>query len=677
MRFSNPHNETSTNNNTSMKLIESTSTITQTGLSGASQFTMKSSRKAFQILSDLYSDKPLAIIRELGCNASDAMVAAGKDGQPFHIHLPNALEPWLTIQDYGTGISPENIYSIYSTYFESTKTNTNDQIGCLGLGSKSPFCYTDNFSVTSTYNGEKRVYNAYFNEQNTPTIALMGVTPTDEGNGMAIQIPVKPNDFQKFKDSVRDAFRFFDLKPTITGDSIVWREDKPMFFGDDWMFFDNQSSYEAYAIMGGVTYPIENRHLLDKYNQIVRKGIVLKFKIGELDFAPSREHLSYDEGTIKALNDKLEKVMTELKGKVKEMIEGKDNLLEALRAVSYFNDRFSYYGNSAFELKGVKYKGLDITEPYKVVKTIHPEVQSFQRYNYRKQVSMGTTYNIESKWEWFVNDNSVKNPVNRVKAYVRDNQNSVLLISLEGMERFITAGFPADNFKMVSILPSPNVQRKVKNGVTTQKVKEDITTYNIGETWKVSWESEIIEPTTTDIPKFYVLKGKTWELDIKLKGLRTITDKNRLLTYLSSFGIDKDEVVLIAPREAKKIEARGCKSLVKHFEEMNFSWVDATEVATIMEYGRFDKDLLKSQAFIDLGDDNPIVQKIVKINHLRNKYKKFTEVIGYLDNYNDKIPAEKMSEPAHEIVVKNLLNSWSEHDRKEWLTIAKALHKNS
>ena len=117
-----------------MKLLDSNTSIEQIGsITEHNTIKMKSSRKAFQILSDLYSDKALAIVRELGCNASDSMVMAGKKDQPFHIHLPNALEPWLTIEDYGTGITHENIYSIYATYFESTKTNSNEQIGCLGL----------------------------------------------------------------------------------------------------------------------------------------------------------------------------------------------------------------------------------------------------------------------------------------------------------------------------------------------------------------------------------------------------------------------------------------------------------------------------------------------------------------------------------------------------------------
>ena len=60
-----------------MILQDNDTTIEQIGtISDEAQFKMKASRKAFQILSDLYSDKPLAIVRELGCNASDSMTAS-------------------------------------------------------------------------------------------------------------------------------------------------------------------------------------------------------------------------------------------------------------------------------------------------------------------------------------------------------------------------------------------------------------------------------------------------------------------------------------------------------------------------------------------------------------------------------------------------------------------------
>ena len=382
-----------------MKLIDTPNQIEQIGnVTEATSFKMKSSRKAFQILSDLYSDKPLAIVRELGCNAADSMTASGKKDQPFHIHIPNTLEPWLTIQDFGTGISHENIYNIYSTYFESTKTNTNEQIGCLGLGSKSPFCYTDNFSVTSIHDGIKRIYNAYFAENGNPTIALMSQENTSEGNGLAVQIPVKEKDFNSFLISIISAFRFFDVKPTISGGVIMWKNDKPMFSGDDWIFYD-EFKYEAYAIMGGVTYPIESRHLDSKYNAIINKGIVLKFKMGELDFAPSREHLSYDDSTIKALNDKLEKVLSEIKDKAKNMILSKDNIWEACKATLYYYDRFSNYGSSTYELKDVIFGGQDITDPYKLLKGKFTNLQNFYKRIYRKMVQTGTNFTFENTYK--------------------------------------------------------------------------------------------------------------------------------------------------------------------------------------------------------------------------------------------------------------------------------------
>ena len=81
----------------------------------------------------------------------------GQQDTPFEVHLPTILEPYFSVRDYGTGLTDQEIESIYTTYFESTKTNSNEYIGALGLGSKSPFSYTDNFTVTSVKNGSKSI----------------------------------------------------------------------------------------------------------------------------------------------------------------------------------------------------------------------------------------------------------------------------------------------------------------------------------------------------------------------------------------------------------------------------------------------------------------------------------------------------------------------------------------
>ena len=149
------------------------------------EFRIRNSAKAFNILSSgLYANKIRAIIRELSCNAVDSHVAAGKQNTPFDIHLPTTLEPWFAIRDYGTGLNHEQVTSIYTTYFESTKTNSNDFIGALGLGSKSPFSYTDNFTVTAIKDGVKGIYSAFINGEGVPSIAKMGEEATDEPAGV-------------------------------------------------------------------------------------------------------------------------------------------------------------------------------------------------------------------------------------------------------------------------------------------------------------------------------------------------------------------------------------------------------------------------------------------------------------------------------------------------------------
>jgi hypothetical protein len=659
-----------------MKLLDTPNQIEQIGnITGTSSFKMKSSRKAFQILSDLYSDKPLAIVRELGCNANDSMVAAGKKDRPFHIHLPNSLEPWITIQDFGTGISHQNIYDIYSTYFESTKTNTNEQIGCLGLGSKSPFCYTDNFSVTSIHEGVKRIYNAYFAQDGNPTIALMSQDNTDEENGVAVQIPVKEKDFSTFIVAVLKAFRFFDVKPSISGGTIEWSDEKPTFSGEDWMFLDSSNQWEAFAIMGGVTYPIDHYKVADKYNNIVRKGVVLKFQMGELDFAPSREHLSYDDATIKAINDKLEKVLTEIKTKAKEQIESKDNILDSIKALLSFQERFSYYGSSNFEIKNVQFKGFDITEPYKFVKDVlKTSVQSFSRYSYRKQVQTSTTFNFDRKYAWYYDD-GCKNPIARIKTLVREtNDVFAIFFTQEQREDMLNAGFP-DVFLPTSSLPSPTTKRKLSGGTLVVKAKEDITCYDIGQTYNVSWESRVIEPTDINLPKYYILKGKNWELNVKLNSLRTIQDKDRLRIYCQAFNININDVVLANEKEAKKLKARGVKDFVESFnKDHDLSWINREEVDILQSYstGKL-QEIMNRQEFSELADNNPIKEMLVKLQGFKQKYNKVLNILAFMDDaINSK--THKMDDKVLDFFLSTLLGEWGD-DQKMYLLLAKKLEK--
>jgi DNA topoisomerase VI subunit B len=182
------------------------------------RFGIAASAKAFEILSSgLYSDKVKSVIRELSCNALDSHVMVGKGDVPFEVHLPSFVEPYFKITDFGLGINEEDIYEVYTVYFASTKTQSNDQIGCLGLGSKSFFAYLNkgNAVVESTFNGEIKTYSAFIDEQGEPSIVLMNVEKTDNPNGLSVQFPVKTCDIDNFRNKAAEVYKYFKVKPII------------------------------------------------------------------------------------------------------------------------------------------------------------------------------------------------------------------------------------------------------------------------------------------------------------------------------------------------------------------------------------------------------------------------------------------------------------------------------
>ena len=94
----------------------------------------------------LYTDRILAVLREYSANAWDAHRMIGKGDLPLQITIPTHNNPVLRIRDFGPGLSHDDIFKIYSQYGASTKRNTNDAVGMLGIGSKSGFAYSDTFT---------------------------------------------------------------------------------------------------------------------------------------------------------------------------------------------------------------------------------------------------------------------------------------------------------------------------------------------------------------------------------------------------------------------------------------------------------------------------------------------------------------------------------------------------
>jgi hypothetical protein len=306
------------------------------GVGAASEFKINNSAKAFGILSSgLYANKIRAIIRELSCNALDSHVAA-RTNENFDLHLPTQLAPYFSVRDYGTGLSHDEVINVYTTYFESTKADSNDFIGALGLGSKSPFSYTDNFSVIAIKDGMKGVYSAFINDQGVPSVVQMGHEATDERTGVEVKFAVTDrNDFYSFTDEANYVFTYFPIKPNFTGATIkiepieLLKEDLvPGVNQRKSSHYNNQNN----AVMGSIAYPIQiprgSAAQFSELGFVEGQGLDLHFALGEIEFQASREGLQYTDTTVDAIKAKYQEVAAALEKIVAADAEAIENMWE-------------------------------------------------------------------------------------------------------------------------------------------------------------------------------------------------------------------------------------------------------------------------------------------------------------------------------------------------------------
>lgn len=418
------------------------------GVSDVSEFKIRNSAKAFGILSDgLYANKIRAILRELGCNAVDSHIAADKKDVPFDVHLPTTLQPYFSVRDYGIGLDHGDVIDIYTTYFESTKTASNDFIGALGLGSKSPFSYTDNFTVTAIKNGNKGIYSAFINENGVPSVATMDRTETDEPDGVEVRFAVtNERDYPRFIHEAKQVFSYFEILPTFTGANA---NVEPVQYNDNMMQFGikrrEQSSYsngKNNAIMGNIPYPIGPMGEIrdENLSHIEDEGLDIEFDIGEIDFAASREGLQYTPKTIAAIIKKYKEIDKQLLDNFTSSANKIDNSWERYYFITQhrgtiFRNVISKYVHSHpqpfFGDYGVDYVSLSVTE---LKEKYNIELRRFYgqtRYSYGPpgvMVSSKAVTNPLGEYDFsprtnvmFVENLASKKMVNRVKEHMRLN----------------------------------------------------------------------------------------------------------------------------------------------------------------------------------------------------------------------------------------------------------------
>jgi len=288
------------------------------GVASETSFQIKTNAQAFRILSSgLYSDKISAVLREIGCNAADAHVAAGCPDRPIEVKLPSPLDSSFYIKDWGTGLTHEEVIGLYTTYFSSNKGDSNEFTGAFGLGSKSPFSYTDSFSITVAKNGKKRFYVAHIGEEGSPVITMLGEeVPSDPDwpNGMMVSFPVKPADVREFHSKAQAVFRWFRVKPVLLGGEPIEEPEFAIQGSNFRLGPKNPEDQTARVIMGNVAYPINAAQLGASdpvHLALISAGLHIEVPIGAVMPTASREELEYDPHTRETLLRALDEVRDE------------------------------------------------------------------------------------------------------------------------------------------------------------------------------------------------------------------------------------------------------------------------------------------------------------------------------------------------------------------------------
>jgi len=284
----------------------------------ARAFTVSDSAEFITVLSDtLYSNKPLAVVREVLCNAWDIHIVTGRQDIPVKVTI-NDQE--MVIQDFGTGIHDEDMDETYCGYGNSTKKNDGKQTGGFGLGSKAPYAYTDTFEVTSCHKGIKTIYRASKSVAEIggkPGIIPIVSVPTEE-SGLTVKIPLK---------NPLDRFDFINLVKTVASNGEMNVELNGSILPvipfstaeSNWMISRKENRYGSavYVRYGNVIYPVnihdqykETYTSITKFLEMLPEGeelsITFMAQPNTISVTPSRESLSMAERTINTLAELFE-----------------------------------------------------------------------------------------------------------------------------------------------------------------------------------------------------------------------------------------------------------------------------------------------------------------------------------------------------------------------------------
>lgn len=372
------------------------------------------------LLTNLYKDPELAVIREYYTNALDAHVAAGVT-KPVSVSLPSWANPIYIVQDYGIGMSKSDIVNIYAQYGASTKRNTNDQVGAFGLGCKSALTIATQFTLVSVKNGMKTTALIAKSESGVNTVNVISNVETHEPNGTTVKIPVAARVWD-FESKARNFFQYSAPGSVLVDGkeptSILASAERVVDPDDDTRiaYLRPRGDGESQVIMGSVPYALSNTEIdlslqrlgLDAGRGFIRMPKYFPVPIGSVDLTPSREGLRFTDKTNDVIDSRMKFILQDL-----QQIAFDE--MDASKTLEDFYESFKRWEYIA-DVKRV-WKGEDVP------------AEIFLKSGYRtiKRTSYSAASHLESSW----------------------------LNLARGEERIVIKGYAAEDYKKVNNYLTP------------------------------------------------------------------------------------------------------------------------------------------------------------------------------------------------------------------------------
>ena len=304
---------------------------------GLNQMGLNVNSLTFKTLIDgIYNNKLGAVIREISSNARDAHIKS-ENTDPFEIILDtnnSNLVTKMTIKDYGNGLTKEEMIKYLCTLNSSSKRDSNDFIGFLGIGSKSPFSLVNNYNFTSYKDNNKIVLNFFRANNETPHYDIVTEPSDVTVNSVECNI-IFYNQTIPVQDTLSEIYKqliLFDIQPRIIVNNI--EENKTEIYEPE-NFFSKVTETEHYFKLSRDDSPYyEDLHrkytscnlLISLGNVIYQYKIsnyynvrstsadtyIFKFDPQELSFNEGREFIVDVPANFEKIKNKLNSIFQEL-----------------------------------------------------------------------------------------------------------------------------------------------------------------------------------------------------------------------------------------------------------------------------------------------------------------------------------------------------------------------------